>query len=87
MLECYRLEICSTVLLFRAAGGESLTMKDLSYRNAAHSVSTSGVNLFSTLIKTCVPRERRWRAHWLEISELQLPPVRRLREADVEPCL
>jgi hypothetical protein len=70
-----------------SGGGESLTAEIAVVQDAALLLSRFCEYFLSSDRQMCIPKARRWRAHWLEIPEPRLPPVRRLREADVKPCL
>jgi hypothetical protein len=70
-----------------SGGGESLTAEIIVVQDAALLLGRFCEVFFSSDCHMSIPKARRWRAHWLETREPRLPPVRRLREADVKPCL
>jgi hypothetical protein len=71
-----------------SGGGESLTAEIAVVQDAAFLLSRFREHFLSSSDRDmCISKVRRWRAHWLETPEPRLPPVRRLREADVKPCL
>jgi hypothetical protein len=72
-----------------SGGGESPTAEIAVVPNAALLFSRFWEQFLGSDRHMCIPKARRWGggAHWLEILEPRLPPVRRLKEADVKPCL